>query len=191
MALPTASDNAFASLLVTEGSAPSSPASGKQRFYLDSADHLPKLKNSAGTVNQLPGGEIDYVEFTSPVNITATTEATSNTVVTGSAVTYDGVTIVLIEYYCPRSRVPAGNNDLNYSLWDGSTDLGLLGLLEGPDAANELRVPSRLARRLTPSAASHTYSIRAYVNTGTGHADAGAGGIATIMPGFIRITRAK
>jgi hypothetical protein len=50
MALPTASDNPFPSLLVTEGSAPSSPAAGKQRVYIDSADHKLKRKNSSGTV---------------------------------------------------------------------------------------------------------------------------------------------
>jgi hypothetical protein len=50
MALPTASDNAFPSLLVTEGSAPSSPAAGKQRVYIDSSDHHLKTKTSGGTV---------------------------------------------------------------------------------------------------------------------------------------------
>jgi hypothetical protein len=50
MALPTASDNAFPSFLVTEGTAPSSPAAGKQRLFIDSSDHLLKYKNSSGTV---------------------------------------------------------------------------------------------------------------------------------------------
>jgi len=56
MALPTASDNAFPSVLVTEGTAPASPASGKQRVYIDSADHHLKRKNSSGTVTDLEGG---------------------------------------------------------------------------------------------------------------------------------------
>lgn len=54
MALPTASDNAFPSLLLTEqGSAPASPASGKRRLYVLSADHLAYLKDSAGGVVQV------------------------------------------------------------------------------------------------------------------------------------------
>jgi hypothetical protein len=150
------------------------------------------LKNGGtATAPSWASRELDYVEFTSPVNITATSEATSNTIVTSSSVAYDGSTAIVIEYFCPRTRVPAGNHDVNYTLWDSSTDIGLLGLLEGPDGTNELRVPTFLSRRITPSNASHTYSIRAYVDAGTGHADAGAGGSsATIMPGFIRITRA-
>jgi len=53
MALPTASDNAFPSLLLTEGSAPSSPAAGKRRLYVLSADHLAYLKDSSGAVVSL------------------------------------------------------------------------------------------------------------------------------------------
>lgn len=62
MALPTASDNAFSSLLITEGSAPASPAAGKRRLYVLSSDHLAYLKDSSGTVvgltlgGYVPGG---------------------------------------------------------------------------------------------------------------------------------------
>jgi len=55
MALPRASDNEFPSLLLKEGSAPASPAAGDQRLFVDSADHLLKLKDSAGTVTGLGG----------------------------------------------------------------------------------------------------------------------------------------
>ena len=51
-----ASDNPFTSLLVVEGSAPASPSSGDQRLFVDSADHLLKLKNSGGTVTSVGGG---------------------------------------------------------------------------------------------------------------------------------------
>lgn len=54
MALPTASDNPFATLLLTEqGSAPASPAAGKRRLYVLSADHLAYLKDSSGAVVNL------------------------------------------------------------------------------------------------------------------------------------------
>src|SRR6185369_2695387 len=40
----------FPSLLLTEGSAPASPAAGKRRLYVLSSDHLAYLKDSAGAV---------------------------------------------------------------------------------------------------------------------------------------------
>ena len=54
-----ASDNEFPSLLVKEGTAPSSPAAGDQRLFIDSSDHLLKYKNSSGTVSSVGGGLTD------------------------------------------------------------------------------------------------------------------------------------
>ncbi len=50
MALPTASDNIFPKVILVEGSAPSSPSASDFKLYVDSSDHLLKIKNSAGTV---------------------------------------------------------------------------------------------------------------------------------------------
>lgn len=50
-----ASDNEFPSLLVKEGTAPASPGSGDQRVFIDSSDHLLKVKNSSGTVTAVGG----------------------------------------------------------------------------------------------------------------------------------------
>lgn len=149
------------------------------------------MANGASAALSWASREIDYVEFTSSVNITATVEASANTIVTANALAGDGSTIYVIEFFCPRFRVPAGNNNLNIWLFDGSTSLGFFGIFAGPDAVNELRAPAFLSRRLTPSNASHTYSVRATVSTGTGVADAGAGGTGVVLPGYIRITRAK
>lgn len=44
-----ASDNAFPSLLITEGTEPAAPAAGKQRLYIDSTTHLLKRTDSSGT----------------------------------------------------------------------------------------------------------------------------------------------
>lgn len=49
MALPTASDNPFPSILITEGTEPSAPAAGKQRLYIDSTTHHLKRTDSSGT----------------------------------------------------------------------------------------------------------------------------------------------
>lgn len=48
MALPTASDNAFPSILITEGTEPTAPAAGKQRLYIDSTTHKLKRTDSSG-----------------------------------------------------------------------------------------------------------------------------------------------
>ena len=138
-----------------------------------------------------PGFEYDYVQFTSPVSITATTEGTADTIVTGSAVTYDGTTIVMVECWFPYyTAPPSAGVDTLFVLYDGASSIGLIGLHSVPSSASSQRPgPVRGIRRLTPSNASHTYSIRAYVSTGTGSVGAGAGGAGGHMPGFIRITR--
>lgn len=54
-----ASDNEFPSLLIKEGTAPSSPGAGDQRLFVDSSDHLLKYKNSSGTVSPVATGLTD------------------------------------------------------------------------------------------------------------------------------------
>jgi hypothetical protein len=44
-------------------------------------------------------------------------------------------------------------------------------------------------RRMTPSNASHTYSIRASRTTANGTVNAGAGGSGNVVPSFIQITK--
>jgi hypothetical protein len=117
------------------------------------------------------------------VSVTATTEGTANTVVTASAFSFDGATEVLIEFFAVDA-VP-GTGQLNLWLYDGGSSIGLLGF------RTTARSPGGPLRRyLTPSNASHTYSIRASVDAGTGQLSAGAGGAATNLPGYIRITKA-
>jgi hypothetical protein len=136
-----------------------------------------------------PGYELDYAEFTSAVNITATTEATADTVVTGNAVTYDGSTAVLVEFFAPHAAPTAtAAKNVLFWLYDGSSSIGALGAITTP-ATGTLQVPISVRRKLTPSNASHTYSIRCSVNTATGVVTAGAGGAGAYFPGFIRITK--
>lgn len=138
------------------------------------------------------GSELVYVEFTSNVSPTATTEATANTVVTGSAVAYDGSTPVIIEFFANNARpdANASGRTMTFWLYDGSSSIGQIGFISGADAGGQNR-PTFVRRRLTPSAATHTYSIRASVSAGTGLVAAGAGGAGNAAPGFIRITRAN
>jgi len=137
-----------------------------------------------------PGYEFDYAQATSPVSVTQTAEASANTLVTGNAVTYDGSTAVIIEFFCDNVD---GNNSIQAFtqvwLFDNGSSIGYFGTVRQPTAA-EMYVPILVRRRLTPSAASHTYSVRATTSTGTASYDAGAGGAGAASPMYIRITKA-
>jgi hypothetical protein len=52
----TGSDNPYPKILVVEGTAPASPAAGRQALFVDTADHHLKRKNSGGTVTDLETG---------------------------------------------------------------------------------------------------------------------------------------
>lgn len=57
-----ASDNAFPSILITEGTEPSAPAAGKQRLYIDSTTHKLKRTDSSGidVVIESSGAGVSY-----------------------------------------------------------------------------------------------------------------------------------
>jgi hypothetical protein len=137
--------------------------------------------------------ELDYVQVTSDTNITATTEATANTIVTGSAVAYDGSTIVIIEFWCNHAGPTAtgGTNDVRFWLYDGSSSIGFIAYYQQDQASGQRQyAPIIGRRRITPSNATHTYSVRASVSAATGLVAAGAGGSGNVAPAYIRITRA-
>lgn len=138
-----------------------------------------------------PAWEFDYVEKTSNVSPTATVEASADLIVSGSAVTYDGSTAVVIEFFSGFVRPDTGGagRSITLTLWDGSTDLGRLGQFVAPAAQTDTKA-CVLRRRLTPTAAAHTYHIKAFVSAGTGLVGGGAGGTGVTMPAYIRITKA-
>lgn len=135
-------------------------------------------------------GERDYTEITAPVSITATTEAGGNTIVTGAAVTYNGTDKIMIEFSAPYATPDATANGhwIRFLLFDNGSTIGYFGFA-GLNGDPGTYGPVRLARRLTPSNAAHTYSVRAMVDAGTASVGAGAGGAAAYPPAFIRITK--
>lgn len=172
----------------------SAPSYGKVTDSEITANTLSVNRLVAGTAGQVlggtgpsyslpPGYEYAYTEFTSAVSITATTEGTANTVVTASAVTFDGSTVVLIEFSAPS--VKAGTGNIIMCLFEDGTAIGNIGF---NDNAGKF-VPMRLGRRRTPANGSRTYSVRAFVDAGTGSVTGGAGGAGANVPGWIRITK--
>lgn len=137
-----------------------------------------------------PGFEFDYVERHSTASITATSEGAADTFITGNAVTYDGSTSIIVEFFAAAVTPDSGaaGRQLNVYLYDGSS-IGRLSVNTTPAASSSQRAVL-VRRKLTPSAGAHTYSIRAAVNSGTGTISAAAGGSGQLMPAYLRITKA-
>lgn len=138
-----------------------------------------------------PGTELTYDEFTANVTVSATTEAAANTVVTAKPLPFDGATPVIVEFFSIAVVVSAtGGDRIEFYLYEDGSSIGRIGAVFTPAGAGSLIVPARLSRRLTPSNASHTYSIRARRVTANGTVVGGAGGSGADLPGYIRITKA-
>lgn len=134
-----------------------------------------------------PGHQYAYDEFTGNVSVTATTEATANTIVTADAATFDG-TPVWVEFFAPEATNVASFN-LSIILHDDTAgaSLGRLCSQNSPDA---MTLAAQGKRKITPAAGSRVYSIRAYTIGGSAGVSAGAGGAGVDVPGYIRITKA-
>ena len=119
-----ASDNAFPSLLVVEGTAPASPSAGDQRLYIDSADHHLKRKNSSGTVTDLESGSASLTY----VGAKAYNSTTQNVNNTAAALTFDTEEFDTNAFHdtssnTSRMTIPSGK-DGKYLLQAGSFSSG-------------------------------------------------------------------
>ncbi len=125
--------------------------------------------------------ELDYVERTTDLGVTATSSASANSVIDGNAVSFNGTTRVKIEVGIARADF---TNNCFVTLWDGSTDLGNIAVC-GTAGAFAPTAPLYGARFLTPSNASHTFHIKAWKTSGTTNI---YGAIANALPVWYRIT---
>jgi hypothetical protein len=134
--------------------------------------------------------EQSYNEFTSSVNITATSGATANTVVTASAFTADGTSAYLVELFAGAQQASnVAGRSLNHDLYLDGSAWDFIGQIVAVAAGASPNVPCYYARRFVFASGSHTLSWRAHVSAGTGVISAGAGGGGAFSPGFIRITK--
>jgi len=132
---------------------------------------------------------LDYVQGTSNTNITATTAGTANTIVTATAFTSDGATPVDITYFAAAIDTPnVVNGTVSLILYEDGTNRGRIG--DSPGIQNTRFGFGTYVTRLTPASGSRTYSMRGYVNGGTGVIQAGAGTTTTYTPTYIKISRA-
>ena len=147
------------------------------------------VKTTAVTVDTgwvaLPGQELDYVQITAnPSGVTATTEATSQAVITGDSVYYDG-SRVKIEFSLPKLTSSASLN-ATFVLYRDTT---VLGQVFGGTVNTTLQEVG-FAIFDTPAAGAHTYSLKAFVSAGTLTVNAGAGGSGNLVPAWLRVTKA-
>lgn len=141
------------------------------------------------------GGEIDYVERTTPVDITAIYPS-ATTILTGNTITYDGLTRIKIEFFayevlCTTSSVPY----TVFGLYEDGTKICDIWAFAVSTTGPSIGVKAEKFH--IPSAGAHTYSIRGYFTGGSGltstvRAAAGTGGSVNHAggPAFMRITAA-
>lgn len=164
---------------------------------LSAADELAVA--SSGTsknirADHMHGFELDYVQITSNVTITSTSDGASGgtAIIDGNAVTYDGSTRICIEFYTDALLLTAAiaGHLVRINLYDGTTDLGRMAEAAGVVTGVSHRFPVLARRLLTPSAASHTYHIRGIKDASgdTASVLADAGGSTLRMPAYMRIT---
>lgn len=131
--------------------------------------------------------ELDYAEITSVASVTATDEATPQTIITGNAVSYDGSTIVMVDFFAPYAHLDNSAHTLYVALWDESAIVARLFLVGSTGDFS----PVRAGYRFTPSAGAHTYRIRAHTAAATPQIGAGAAsGANSYVPAFMRIVTA-
>jgi hypothetical protein len=156
----------------------------------DGADawHL-YVKTTAITINTgwiaVPGQELDYAQITAnPSGITATTEATSQTVISGNQVYYDGSRVKL-SFFVPKLTSSASLT-ATYVVYRDSTVVGQVfaGTVNTTLQGGEFELFD------TPAAGAHTYAVKAFVSAGTLTVDVGAGGSGNLVPGWLRVTKA-
>jgi hypothetical protein len=133
------------------------------------------------------GAELAVAQITANVVITNLSAAGSQLVVAAPALVYDGRP-VLIEFFSPNVLTPSvASGAIHLLVADGGTQVAEIALVA---AVSQISTPVHARLRITPTAASHTYQVFAWVSAGTGQVNAGTGTAGSMAPAVLRITRA-
>jgi len=144
------------------------------------------IKALAQAIDPKLGQEFGYREIVAPVAVAGVAGA-QTLVIPAIALTCDGTTAMLFEFFAPLGTTGAGGQ-LLFTLFEGSS--AGLGLLGGMILTAGLGVPVHCQRRWAPPAGPHNFAVYAYVNSGSGNVSAGPGGAGNYDPAFLRITKA-
>jgi hypothetical protein len=111
------SNNKYPKIIITEGTAPTSPDAGDQKLYIDSADHHLKRKNSGGTVTDIEvgGAFVDDTAYDATTWNGDTTHAPSKNAVRDKIETLSGGGRTLI-----ASNTPSGTGTSTFSSIPGT-----------------------------------------------------------------------
>jgi hypothetical protein len=133
------------------------------------------------------GAELQYTEITTGVTITATSNATPDVCITGAALTFDGATSIMVEVFSYSLSTPAQQGgEVSLYVWDGATNLGRVVRQGGGGTATNIACVC-FRMRVTPTAGSHTFSVRGTVNVSSGFFSAGSA--PGQSPAYLRVTR--
>jgi hypothetical protein len=136
---------------------------------------------------------LDYVQITSPAAISATSQATATTLITGSAVTYDGATPIYIEAFAPSIDYGTnyGATSQIHAFLDGSVLCCLqLNQWAGAGSSGPHDSVMYALRKYTPSAGSHTFSLRGHYTGNASNLNCNTGASGAQTPAFLQIKRA-
>jgi len=144
----------------------------------------------AGGSSSGAGSEVGYDQITAPVSVVSNTEATGTTVISCAAHTFDGSPVFAVFFAPFVSSDATAGHQLIVSLFEGATQIGrLLNYVAPTSTANNTQAITGMLR-FTPSAASHTYTVTAFmVTAGSGTVGAGTSGTGNNVPAFIRFTK--
>ncbi len=138
-----------------------------------------------------PGYEFNYTQITAGVNVASTTEATGTTIFSPGPIMFDG-SPVLVHFFSPAilTDTAAAADDVIVSMFEATTQIGRIANVRS-GSTTQARLPVSAFYRFTPTAGYHTYTITAHATstTGTPQVAAGAGGVATPLPAFVRFTK--
>jgi len=130
------------------------------------------------------GEVLGYAENTTDVTISATASP-GDLVVSLAPIQFDGSTVVMVEFFSARVETGAtANSEVTGELFDSTTLVGRFFDINNVAAVVQ-RLPAYCSVRLTPTAGSHTYNVKAFRFTSNGVIR----GAATRVPTFLRVVR--
>jgi hypothetical protein len=141
-----------------------------------------------GRVNGQSALELDYAQITANVACNVQSEATAVAVVTGASKTYDG-TKCKIEFWYPKI-IGASAETFTIVLTKDGTAIGQTQV--GGATTGVGYNANKVEFFDTPTAAAHTYGVKAFNSAvdATAAVVAGAGGAGAFLPAWLRVTKA-
>ena len=153
---------------------------------------MPIISGSGGSANTAPGSEIGYDAITGNVSIVGTTQGAATTIITCGAHTFDGTPAICTLWCLARLDTGSAGDQMTFGLFETGSLVSLLGQVATPATTAPAAYVINTVYRFTPSSASHSYVVGAWVTSTTGSplVIAGAGGSGGANPpAFIRFTK--